>query len=64
MNPSLATDGYEIYRSVLSDAAVAELRQEADAVAASAGSACVRHLRERSSRFDLLSVSDALLSRK
>lgn len=62
MSPSLATDGYEIHRAVLSDAEVAQLRQEADAVATTAGSACVRHLRERSSILDSLSVSSALLS--
>lgn len=62
MRPSLATDGYEIHRAVLSDAEVADLRREADAVADAAGSACVRHLRERSSIFDSLSVSAALLS--
>lgn len=62
MRPLLATDGYEIHRAVLSDAEVVELRREADAVAAAAGSACVRHLRDRSSRFDALSVSAALLS--
>jgi len=62
MSPSLATDGYEIHRALFSDAEVAELRREADAVAAVAGSACVRHLRERSSTFDSLSVSEALLS--
>jgi len=62
MSPSLATDGYEIHRAVLSDAEVAKLRQEADAVATAAGSACVRHLRERSSILDSLSVSSALFS--
>ena len=62
MRPSLATDGYEIHRAVLSDPEVAQLRKEAEAVATAAGSACVRHLRERSSIFDSLSVSPALLS--
>ncbi len=62
MRPSIAIDGYEIHRALLSDADVAELRLEADIVAHAAGCACVRHLRRRSSRFDLLSVSKALLS--
>lgn len=62
MCPSLATDGYEIHRAVLSDAEVAVLRREADAVADAAGSACVRHLRERSSTFDALSFAERLLS--
>jgi ectoine hydroxylase-related dioxygenase (phytanoyl-CoA dioxygenase family) len=62
MNPLLATDGYEIHRALLSDADVVELRLEADIVADAAGCACVRHLRRRSRRFDMLSVSSALLS--
>ncbi len=62
MSPLLATDGYQIHRAVLSEAEVAELRREANAVATAAGSVCVRHLRERSSIFDSLSVSPALLS--
>lgn len=62
MGASLAHDGYEIHRSLFSDAEVAELRREADVIATAAGSACVRHLRERSSIFDTLSVSDVLLS--
>jgi hypothetical protein len=62
MRPSLATDGYEIHRALLTDAEVAELRREADIVADAAGSACVRHLRARSMRFDSLSASEALLS--
>ena len=62
MSPSLAPDGFEIHRAVLSDAEVAQLRREADAVAAAAGSVCVRHLRGRSNRFDSLSMSPALLS--
>ncbi len=62
MRPSLADDGYEIQRGVLGDAEVSELRSEADAIARSAGTACVRHLRVRSERFDALSVSSALLS--
>ncbi len=62
MHPSLVTDGYEIHRAILTDSEVTELRRAADAVADAAGSACVRHLRERSDRFDALSVSAALLS--
>ena len=62
MCSSLANDGYEIHRALLSSSEVVELRLEADAVAAAVGSACVRHLRERSSIFESLSESSALLS--
>ena len=62
MNPSLITDGYEIHRKLLSDTEVADLRREADCIAEAAGSACVRHLRCLSRRFDALSVSGTLLS--
>ena len=59
---SLEPDGFAIVRSVLSDSHVETLRKEADAVAASAGSACVRHLRSRSRIFADLSICQALLS--
>lgn len=62
MKPSLATDGYEIHRRLLSEAEVIDLRREADSIAEAAGSACVRHLRSRSRRFDALCASDAVLS--
>ncbi len=62
MSPTLANDGYEIHRRILSDAEIADLRREADRVAGAAGCACVRHLRRRSECFDALSGSDALLS--
>ena len=62
MCSSLEIDGYEIRRALLNDVEVTELRREADAVAAAAGSACVRHLRQRSSIFDSLSMSDTLLA--
>jgi hypothetical protein len=62
MQPSLTTDGYEIHRSLLAHSEIFKLRQEADKVAKSVGSVCVRHLRERSRIFDLLSVSESLLS--
>ncbi len=62
MRTSLATHGYEIHRALLNDEEIAELREEVDAVTAIAKSACVRHLRERSSTFDSLSVAEALLS--
>lgn len=63
LHPSLATDGYEIHRTLLNDRELAELRREADTVAAAAGSVCVRHLRARSRRFSALSVSHTILSR-
>ncbi len=63
IRPSLTIDGYQIHRALLSDGDVAELRSEADIVARAVGGACVRHLRRRSRRFNLLSISNALLSR-
>jgi hypothetical protein len=62
MSHHLASDGFEILRSVLSEAEVAALRVEADSVASDAGSACVRHLRSRSEIFNDLSVSALLAS--
>ncbi len=62
MSYSLAQDGFEIHRGILSDSLVAELRDEADAVASSAGSVCVRHLRSRSKMFNALGVSDWIFS--
>ena len=60
MSALLETDGYEIRRKVLGGAEISALRIEADAVAESAGTACVRHLRARSGRMDELSRSPAL----
>lgn len=62
MKSSLVTDGYEVHRALISGMEIAKLRREADAVAEVAGSACVRHLRERSAIFDSLSASEALTS--
>ncbi len=62
MNPSLENDGFEIHRSVLSDAQISEFRAEVDLIAHVAGSACVRNLRERSSLLEALSYADALVS--
>jgi len=58
MHHTLAQDGFEIRRSVLSNSQLAVFRDEADSVAAGAGSACVRHLRRRSRIFEELSVSE------
>ena len=60
MPPSLAQDGFEIHHGVLSASQIVALRDEADSVASSAGSACVRHLRSRSKIFNDLGVSDII----
>jgi len=60
MSHTLNEDGFEIRRGVLSRRQIATLRLEADAVASSAGSACVRHLRSRSKIFDDLSISSLI----
>lgn len=62
MPPTLERDGFEIRRGVLGEPQLAALRAEADAVAARAGSACVRQLRRRSRIFDELCVSEPLRS--
>ncbi len=59
---SLGKDGFEIVYGVLDDLQVVALREAADAVASSAGSACVRHLRSRSEVFNALSVSELVLA--
>ncbi len=62
VNCSLFQHGFEIHRGLLSESRLAAFRDEADSVAASAGSACVRHLRSRSGLFDELGVSDLIYS--
>jgi hypothetical protein len=59
---SLAQDGFEIHRGVLSYKQISALREEADLVASSADSACVRHLRSRSRIFNALGVSELIYS--
>jgi hypothetical protein len=58
MSFTLAEHGFEIHRGILSEPRIAQFREEADAVAASADSVCVRHLRSRSPMFHDLSLSD------
>jgi hypothetical protein len=60
MSFSLTNDGFEIHRDVLSEALVLALREEANSVACSAESACVRHLRSRSRIFNDLGVSELI----
>jgi len=55
VNP-LVQNGYEIHRDVFSDGEIELLRHEADRIAAEAGSACVRHLRDRSNILRELSL--------
>jgi len=62
MSNSLADDGWKIHRKVIERAEIHRLRNAASSVAAIAGTACVRHLRNRSECFDALSVSDPILS--
>ena len=62
MTSSFTTEGFEIFRGVLNESQLASLREEADRVAITAGSVCVRHLRSRSEIFDALSLSDVILS--
>lgn len=59
--PDFARNGYAIVRNVFSQAEVARFREEADRVAAEAGTACVRHLRSKSTLFDALARSRQLL---
>ena len=61
MAGSLENDGYEIRRGIFSELEIAELRAEVDIVAENAGTACVRHLREKSERISRLSASDRLM---
>ncbi len=51
------TQGFEIIRGVFSAKEVEGLRKEADRVAGIEGSACVRHLREKSKEFSRLATS-------
>lgn len=57
MQHTLTENGFEIHRGILSASEIAQLREEADAVASAAESACVRHLRARSILFHELSQS-------
>jgi len=53
---SLAQNGYQIHRGVFGDDEIELLRREADRVASEAGTACVRHLSDRSIVFRDLSL--------
>jgi hypothetical protein len=56
----LERHGFAIRRSVVGPSVIAALRAEADRVASTAGSACVRRLRERSPIFAVLALSPNL----
>lgn len=62
MQPTMMKDGFAIHRNVLNAGQVTELRDEADSIAKSSGTACVRHIRQRSPRFHALAVSDMLVA--
>lgn len=53
---SLKQHGYSIHRGLFGNDEIELLRREADGVAIEAGSACVRHLRDRSDIFRKLSL--------
>lgn len=53
---SLIEQGYQIHRGVFGDDEIELLRQQADRIASEAGTACVRHLRDRSCVFRELSL--------
>lgn len=59
---SLIQRGFQIHPAVFAEEEIHALRREADRVAAEAGSACVRHLRERSGIFRDLARSPEILS--
>jgi ectoine hydroxylase-related dioxygenase (phytanoyl-CoA dioxygenase family) len=54
--------GFDIHRGVFAEEEIHMLREEADRVATAAGSACVRHLRDRSGMFRDLARSPEILS--
>lgn len=60
MDSSLAQHGYQIIRKVFTPAEIESLREEADRVAESEGSACVRRLRDKSELFSQLATSPRL----
>ncbi len=58
----MALHGFQIHPGVFAEDEIFLLRQEVDRVAAFAGSACVRHLRDHSSMFRDLARSSKILS--
>jgi hypothetical protein len=58
---SLIQRGFQIHPAVFAEGKIDALRDEADRVATEAGSACVRHLRDRSSMFRDLARSPEIL---
>ena len=58
---SLARQGFQIHPGVFGAEEIRQLREEADRVASVAGSACVRHLRDRSRMFRDLALSPKIL---
>ena len=59
---SLIQRGFQIHPAVFAEEEIHALRREEDRVAAEAGSACVRHLRERSGIFRDLARSPKIIS--
>ena len=60
MDSILAQNGYQIIRSNFSPTEIEELRKEADQVAKTEGSVCVRRLRDKSELFFQLATSTRL----
>ena len=59
---SLIRHGFQMHPGVFAEDEILALRHEADRVAADAGSACVRHLRDHSGMFRELARSSKILS--
>lgn len=60
MEASFQSDGFEIHQGLLAADLVSQFRKEADWVAKTAQSVCVRHLRSRSQLFDELATSSLI----
>ncbi len=58
----LESEGFEVIRSVFFEEELKVLREEADRLAKSSASACVRHIRKKSAIIDDLALSDRILS--
>lgn len=62
MSRNLLNQGFETHQRCFASEEIEILRAEADRVSLEAGTACVRHLRERSAIFSELSTSRVLLA--
>jgi len=57
----ISSEGFKIIRRIFNPQEIEIMRVEADRISRGEGSACVRHLREKSRVFDQLAVSERLL---